>query len=381
MNSDTKWLDAGLNGRYTKMNNCLALTAPMVDMLADDQLSPQFWEVLLGDYTKWVSGLIFFPIDVVDYNNIGYIKAGTVILDVTASELNMYETYGYTMGEYFYEPKYGDFRDYEPYSTLEIYLPFYGIVDVPIIDVINKYIQFRLYVDFMTGQALYVIGVNDNSVPTVKGKYSVVMDDSNTRIIGKYSFTLGAHVPIGQSGMAETIRNISMAVIKGGLEIASAVATIGAGLNTSTSVSTAVATKRNPKTGRQITSSTKTKTDVYDYTNMIKSRAVTSCFEAGYDALNSMTLRAEVDSPNNPFVDFATAKSIKIIRKTAKIKDVDSEYNSLYGKPLGETRLLSNVHGYTEVSAIHFEGVGFSIATNDEMGLLDDMFSSGIILP
>lgn len=381
MSSSTKWRDNGVVGKETSMNSKVFLTTSGVNELALAQLTPKFQEIILGDFTKWCGSLIYFPYDLTVGGTAVKLRVGGIDLDVNCCAPDVKHDFGYTLGEYFYKAGHNDYRDYEPYTTLQIYLPFYGYVDVPIADVINKYIQFRLNIDFMTGQAMYTIGVNSSSVSSPNAPFYLGTDDSNTLIISKHVFSLGVVVPIGQTGMADTIRNISMGVIRGAAMAAGHYAISAAGGSGGTYTTKTVTTARNPTTGRQIRAGTETKTTAYDNRTYHKAKAYSSCFEAGVDALNSMNLRPSTERANNTFVDDQSSKSIQIVRKLSKVVEVEPNYNSLYGMPLGETRRLDSVHGYTEISAIHFEGAGFGSATNKEMAMIEQEFSDGVILP
>lgn len=381
MSSEIKWRDNGVGGRETSMNSKVGLSVFNVQELAEAQTKPTFTELIVGDYTRWCSSLIYFPYDVTSNGTQAKLRVAGIDVDVNCFGMNLYHDFGYTLGEFYYPYKYNDFRDYEPYTQLQIYLPFYGFIDVPVADVIGKYIQFRLNVDFGTGQGMYTIGVNDNSVSSPNAPFYNGTDDTNTMILSKYVFNLGVIVPLGQTGMAETIRNITMSVLKGAATMAGHYVLSASGGTGDTSTTKIVTTARNPKTGRQITMGTEKRTTQYDDRMYHRGRAITSCFESSSEALNSSYLRPSTDIANNTFLDNQGSKSIQIVRRYAKVIEANAFYNTLYGMPLGETRQLDLVHGYTEVSNIRFYGNGFSNATNKEMAMIQQEFSSGVILP
>lgn len=381
MPTSNKWRDNGVTGHYNTMNVQLALKAEGVSDLATYSSRPITSSIILGDYTKWCQSLIFLPFDYTYEGTEKILTLGNEDTGVTCYVPSTDHDMGYTLGQYHYTAKYNDFRDYEPYTELQIYLPFYGLTSVPIKDVLGKYIQFRLSVDFMTGQAVYTIGSSNTSVTSPNVPFYRGTDDTNTRIVSTIVFTLGTTIPLGSANMASVARNVAMGAVKAASMGASAYVVTSGGLGVTTTDSKTVFTRRNSATGRQIKAVTKTTHTEHDSSNYQKARAVNGCFEVASDTLANINVNATTERPNNPFADSFGCKSIVIIRRTARVSNAGLEYDALYGRPLGETRVLSNVHGYTEISAIHFEGAGFNSATAKEKAMLGDAFSDGVILP
>lgn len=69
----------------------------------------------------------------------------------------------FTLPEYF-----GSFLDYEPYTKVQVYLPFSGVHDLNPSEVMGKVLSMRVKLDWITGDILYLIKVNDgNSNSTI----------------------------------------------------------------------------------------------------------------------------------------------------------------------------------------------------------------------
>lgn len=382
MSSNSNWIDVGVVGKFTGMNDFVILDVSGVNRLASEQITPSFTELVVGSFTQWCSSLIYYPMKLIREGQ----QAGTLNVCGVSTDVPCYGShpnlqFGFTLGEKYYTSFFNDFRDFEPYTTLQVYLPFYGYATIPIKEVIGKYIQFRLFIDWTTGQGLYVIGVSDHSITSPNKPLLVGTDDSDTRIVSKVVCNIGQIVPLGQTGMAEAIRNTSMGVLKTAVSaatIASASKT-GSGGTTTTTTKTTV---RNPKTGRQVTKGTSTETTESDVGSFYKTKAYASCFNSAVDAINSASIKPNVESTNSPFVEANCPKSIKVVITRAKFTPINTgEFDKIYGRPLGETRVLSTVHGYTEVAGIHFEGEGFAEATDNEKSLIEQEMSSGVILP
>ena len=66
-----------------------------------------------------------------------------------ASNVTQTVNRGFYMGKFRYDLyKNGDFTDFEPYSHVLIYLPFFGYVELSIKDIYDKVLLFRLCIDF-----------------------------------------------------------------------------------------------------------------------------------------------------------------------------------------------------------------------------------------
>lgn len=386
----SKWINAGVvAGNESIMNSHQIMTFSDVNSLSTTMITPPLQHIILGDYTKWCSSLIAYPMKLSSGLAERQLYIGGVKTNSTSrGSIPINATFGYTLGEYLFSAINNDFTDYEPYTTLQIYLPYYGFVDVNISDVLNKYIQFRLNIDFNTGQAMYIIGVNDYSVSSPNAPYRIGTDDTNTRILSKIVFQLGVSVPLGQTGMADTIRNITMASVKGATSIIGSAIGSASGVGISTASKRTVANISSSSTNnrydmmlpqKNVSRTYETET-TYNSKNYQKGNRISTCFDTAADVLSKMYINPSTDKPNNSFVDFCCSTSIKIVRKKARVKQPSSSYGHLYGYPLGETKVLGTLTGYTEISSVHFEGNGFDTITQSEIAELHDAFGSGIIL-
>lgn len=381
MSSEIKWITNGYAGKFSTMNTKVGMDFSGANSLIDLVVTPPLTHIIWGDYTKWCSSLMYFPINVTKGATKRYLTVGGADTDIPCYDMSINHDFGYTLGEFHYTGYYNDFRDYEPYTTIQVYLPFYGFVDIPIAEVMGEYIQFRLKVDFATGQAVYTIGVNYQSVSSPNAPYYIGTDDTYTRILSTHSFNIGTSIPIGQTGMADAIRNVSMSVVKGVATVAGAYAVSALGATGGTATVKEITTARNPATGRQIRTGTVTRETTYDGSRYQKGRAINAAFDVATDTLANMSLKPSTDVPNNPFITDQGPRSVYIVTRRALVEDATPDYCSLYGMPLGTVMQLDLVHGYTEVSSIHFEGSGFNSATNKEMAMIEEAFSDGVILP
>lgn len=344
--------------------------------------------VLYGDWTEFTSSFMFYPI-IIDVDRTAtnhFVTSGVEFKNIaTKGLMTSYASLGaFTLGEYFY-PSAKSFLDFEPYTKLEIYLPYYGFTQLKIADVQGKYIQFRLNIDWSSGQAIYTISCSDSAVNdnTNLPYASAGSAYKNCRVLTTLVFQLGYSIPITTANFNDTIRNIATMAVKGGVAIATSFAAEGLPSSSSQTTTKTVNTSRNPKTGRQVTKSTKQKTSEretysYDHYSRINTAVNTSA-----TILSHLNAHGSSDKPNNCCLNGGVGKSVVII-KTSAIPTFDIEsnadYKHLVGLPNGTVGRLGDYSGYTSVSNVHLEGVGFSGATVNEMSMLESVLTQGVIL-
>lgn len=293
------------------------------------------------------------------------------------------------------EPTYTDFRGYSGYTRYRLFLPYYGYVELKPEDIIGKWIQVLLKPDFTTGKAMYIIGVTDISrANSTIGHTPLTDSDLNyynsnlMRIIETIEFQLGVDLPIGAVNSSEQTRNLILSAAN----MAFSVAMMGAPIPTQVATSVGSETlKRNIKTKNPATNrmniktriedtKTNTRTTTYDNSEYIKQRRMSDCFSSGLDVLRSFNYETQKSNPISPYLAGNLPLKVHLIEYTPNYVDPDDEFNRLYGRPLGSTRKLSSLDGYTEISAIHIEGDAFKTATSEEIAMLEEELTSGIFL-
>lgn len=383
-------LDTKLGGSLrTNFNMTWALTENDIMNLANFIYDPPttLKELFLNS-SNYIASLMVFPFYIPEVRgdngsqvlSIGGVSTRTIKYSPVTGRSLSSNMSTYFLGQYFVTPKFNNFADYNGYSQIEIWLPFYGIEEVSITDVLNKYLQIFLTIDYNTGQGSYAICVDTNEFSGVWW----AVKSTTSRIIKTCTCQVGVELPLGKTNATDMRRNTIMAGINAVVGVAtnSYIASSGMANTKTQSTTTTTKTKRNTKTGRQIVSGTKTveKEQTTDSSNHYKLAAMRECFDYGSTALLNMHMTGHVDRSNNPSTmgDFST--SVKIIRYYPKLQETDENYNKLFGKPYGKTKSLSELTGFTIVSAIHFEGSGFGTATEEELAMIEEQFTDGVIL-
>lgn len=394
MSSSTKWIiPISTDPNITTMNRKIVMDLTNVNDLTTYVAKNPLSSLIYGDYTKWCSSLIAYPFGL----NSGATEENFTVFSDTSTGVKCYGlledkyTQGFYLGQYFY-PKPSNYLGYSPFTKVQIWLPYYNFIELKVEDIADKYIQFRLFVDFNTGRAMYIVGVNDNSVecsnpPFLYTSSSDYVDDSETVVLSKSYFIIGQEIPLGSTGMTDLIRNMSLVAVRGATSLISSGITQLSGYHKATTTSKEVETTqfKNFNTNRlNIGNRTTTeKTSVHDYSNSQKAHRIGTCFDTFNQALANMQLSPQLSTSNNVNLEQVMSQSVMIITRTVlPTLDISStEYKHIYGKPLGQIKQLSEVSGYTEITNILLEGEGFSAATSEELDILNHMLDGGIILP
>lgn len=381
--SNDKWINisATVNGKLdTIFRGVRVLNYEGLDSLANLILNPNPLESFFSKPDDWISTVMVYPFNIPLGRN--GTSQGKLQLGLYDTKIDCYDlllvSEMYEMGELLIEPHFNNFADYDGYSKMEVWLPFLGTVDISLNDVIGKYLKFRLGVDYISGQGIWYICVGDT--PTNATSVFVdLLDGANDRIISTHTCQIGIQLPIGTTNTASVYRNLIMGAVRGVSTALSSYAISSLGASGGKAVTKEVKTRLNQKTGNKLVTD-RTQETKYDSSNYQYGKSITSCFDYATDSLNNMHISASTDRSNNPTTMINTCKSIKVIRYYPKLITTDENYGKLYGYPLGQTKVLSTLSGYTEISNIHIEGEGFKSATQKEILMLKEALNDGIIL-
>lgn len=343
---------------------------------------------------EYISSIISLPIATDYIDNDGVLKCGTAEDSVVKCRWSRNKGMLFRLGYEYYEGLGSrDFRSYNGYTKLKIYLPYFGLVDLNPNDVIGKYIQIFLIASSTTTQATYIIGISDEPYTSL-GNGDINLFGSNdikdVDIIPLQfiNFTLGVNLPIGLVDNASTQRNMIMS----GLQIANSIVFAKAPLplSVSTTVSSkqtnTVNTETNPITNRRIatnkinTNENFTSKRFYDNSEIESQRRINDVFKSSAYALNSFEQSVSTTAPASTQLMFASSLDIHLIEYRANVVDANEEYNHLFGRPLAGILPLNILRGYTEIEEVHINLEEFNEITLNELDLLENALYNGIIL-
>lgn len=100
------------------------------------------------------------------------IKLGSYDTQITAYELQRTsERYDY--GEHLYYPHFGDFRDYAPYSTAILIIPYCGTVEIDPAEFMGHWVRVQMVIDYSTGTCTAYILKDELVINSISGQIGV----------------------------------------------------------------------------------------------------------------------------------------------------------------------------------------------------------------
>ena len=114
---------------------------------------------MFGNPIEAIQGLMYFPFDLADYFSL--VTSSTVIVGgyemqgTSAKLLTAYNGY-FDIGSLEIKESFphGDYRNYEPYCNLSIFLPFVGLQSLKLNKYVGKTMSIRYYLDATTGEVM-----------------------------------------------------------------------------------------------------------------------------------------------------------------------------------------------------------------------------------
>ena len=274
--------------------------------------------------------LMAFPFDVYKFNYDNEVVGTTPVYlgDTLLKDGNNQDWYLPTIdfrvfmrlfGEVDITPKFNNFLDFNPYTKIELYLPFCEILTLDANVWMNEHLKIYLSIDFNTGQCTYYLYKEKNQVET---------------LMMSVNGQCGFEIPLGATNrneMAKQMLSIGLSNVGGLVES-------------------------------------------YMTNNPLK--LLETINNASLQAFNNIQLRIQkgarvggTQALMNPFEPY-------LIITTPKAQQIDYAHEK--GRPLMKTMRLGDLVGFTRVTECHLDG--FSIATSSELNELTNLLNDGIIL-
>ena len=286
------------------------------DILMLGKLKPRYWDATASEWK-----------DILVYN----VPSQVIILDC---------------GSCTYYPEYGvhDFRNYEPYCTAEIELPYCGNIKIPTSVYLNHTIKVKYIVDLITGACLALVFRDDLAYLAVTGQIGTQFPVSAVQ-----SADLQASIMRKQTQYGESLINVARSTIGGALSVQGA-----ANAAPAPGASTALGA----------------------YTGLLS--AFNQLEQAEFN-VEHIQVPFTMHGSSSPMTSFANEQYPRLIlKRPVMLPDYNAEnYGHIVGFACNITAPLSAFSGLTVCSTANLDGVA---ATEAEKQLLRRALLDGIIL-
>lgn len=287
--------------------------------------------------TDYILGLTIYPFPVLKFVDRTFAFSGLLrIGQIDVDNVNMSpkwngsignQTEPRRIGTFVIEKHFNNFMDYEPYTHIQLYLPFMSFIDLPVNEIMGKTISVKYGIDFTTNTAI-----------------AYICNDDDDYVITTVTGRIGRDMPLGATNNEELTKSI----INSSISFVGGVASIGIGVATGGVGGALLGTKG-------ISLLTQTAQNVVNTQVRYQRGSIPSTSSAsGY-------------SPSTCYMIITRPKPIEI----------DDDYSRTKGKPLGEYRTLSTMKGFTVIDDIHLEG--FENVTENEISEIERLLKSGVI--
>ena len=269
-------------------------------------------------------------------------------------------------GTYTLKEMYGSALDYNPYTSVQLYLPYIGIVQLDTDEVMRKTLGIKYRIDVVTGVCCAYVKAGADVLYQFSGHCSIQQPITSADFSGYVNAALAAGKLVA-----------SIAAAGAG---APAVAATIAGATTpsiSGSSSDTRITERNEATGRQITAGTRHRETITENPGAsfgeIAARGVSNTVGA---VMNSKTIVQHSGGFSGNSGYLAAVRRPYLIITRPRIANPEN-YGKYNGRPSMIYLNLGDCTGYTQVQSIQLNGID---ATNPELSEITTLLTSGVIL-
>lgn len=384
----------------TGVQNALVLTDEQLATLTACLADPTIFTTLenfFTDNSNCITGIYMFPrrlpiqgarrnLQLLDKNLVAQFRweDGAFLL-ASAYELNSrFYTFQSTLLPPCYIPPRTDdlaYWDFNGYTKIVVFLPFYGNVELQPNDVMGKYIKVTYAHSSVSGDILYFITASDTSSFTT------------SRLITTVTANIAVEIPLGSTNKGAIQRNLMLAglsavaaVVTGGASIALSASGTPFQQYNSTSTATTTERNRNPSTNRL-----RTQREVSVSAERVSSKdvpisrqvlnTVSHLAQNSISAVNNAYISSQTEVVKTPTLMQYAAHNVRITIYRPRF--APSEYNTYIGKPYGQRGLLGNFSGFVKVSGLHFNNFGHPnepVPTSSELDIIKSLLFDGVII-
>ena len=267
-------------------------------------------------------------------------------------------------GTYRLTEMYGSALDYNPYTKVQLYLPYVGTVQLDTDEVMGKLLHVYYRIDVVTGTCCAYVKADDKVLYQFSGHCAIFQPVSAADFSGYLNAAITAAKTVAAVAAAGSAPSVAQTLV--GAPTASM----------SGSSSSAKWTERNPATGRQITSKTKEEERITENPGASFGEIATRGISNTVGAVQNSKTEVQHSGGFSGNTGFLAKRRPYLIIKRPRIAN-PKEYGKYNGYPSMMYLHLGDCSGYTQIQSIQLTGIS---ATNPELSEINTLLTSGVIL-
>lgn len=328
---DTQSLDVGCGGVMYRLGGVLDVTNLNRQLWAGANVDWNNLLCLFDNPLDAIYSLMSFPCDFDHNGSAEDVYVGNMLLADT-SEMTAYRvTKRHAKIEFDFYPHgyYENFLDYAPYTGIQLHVPYYGLVDLPVDKVLDHDCKLIYYVDCNTGMARVQVKVYWKNKTTGSNK-------TGRSVIWESDVKISVDIPLNSTNFNEKVANMIM----------------GAGATAMVGIGSLI-----PKTNMTIGNTA--------------ANAV-SCLQNAVNFNNNTNKSGAFTSSTSMLAD----RSVYLIY-SRPIWSNNAQFNHDFGRKLNDRRVLGSMSGFTKTYNVDTSSIP---ATKTEQELIKQYLDKGVYL-
>lgn len=314
-----------------------------------DILTADFWKKLIANPMELIFGLNIIPVDLraPESSYIGTPRNVVVGLMDTQIEMDTVTSQWieYDCGYIDVSETWGAYLDYDPYTKLDIYLPFCGVHPIRTDDFMPGRVHVKYHIDLLSGSC----------VALIKSTKTNAHGDVLNSVVYQFMGNCATQIPVTSAQYADAVRSA--------ISIAASVGTmVAGGIGT---VAGAAAKAANQ---------TLTNTGLVQNSMHIASDVINTGASIGENVMNLKPSIERSGAIGSSAALLSVQVPYLILTRPRQAKPDNQQ--TYTGYPSFITENLVDLKGWTEVQAIHLEGIP---CTANELSEINELLKSGVI--
>ena len=306
-----------------------------------DILTADFWKKLTANPMELVFGLNIIPVDLRAQESYYIGTSRNVVVGLRDTQIEMdtvtSQWIEYDCGYIDVSETWGAYLDYDPYTKLDIYLPFCGVHPIRTDDFMPGRVHVKYHIDLLSGSC----------VALIKSTKTNEHGDVLNSVVYQFMGNCATQIPVTSAQYADAVRSAISIAASVGTMVAGGIGTVAGAA----------------KSASQTLTKTRIASDVINTGASIGENVMN--LKPSIERSGAIGSSAALLSVQVPYL---------ILTRPRQAKPNDQQ--TYTGYPSFITEDLANLNGWTEVQAIHLEGIP---CTANELSEINELLKSGVI--